>query len=351
MKIPASQIDSTAKSLPGNFSAALFYGPDQGLVAERAKKLCAQLLPHAEDPFSLVELSGENLKENPAKFFDELSAMGFFGSGRRVIKIRQADGDTTDILKNFLEDETLTANKELAFVVVMGGDLDTKSGLRALFEKSHHAVALPCYQDDERSLRQVISGILQEAGCACDAEALNYLQTVLGGDRMIVRSELAKLVLYVGAGNRVTQEAAEAAVGNVLESSLDDVARAMADGNLSQLFDQIRLAYDYAIAPFALLRAAMNYITKLDEVWSLTEQGISPNDAMEALRPPIFFKAKPAFRLHMTRWKEARVRAAALEILIGAEIASKQTGAPAELLAEHALMQVAKLIEPAKKAA
>src|ERR1700712_4998180 len=65
----------------------LLYGPDAGLVRERADALLASAVDDPSDPFSLVRLDGDELASEPSRLVDEAMTVPLFG-GRRAIRIR-----------------------------------------------------------------------------------------------------------------------------------------------------------------------------------------------------------------------------------------------------------------------
>ena len=62
----------------------LLYGPDAGLVRERADALMASAVDDPNDPFSLVRLDGDELSAEPSRLVDEAMTVPLFG-GRRAI--------------------------------------------------------------------------------------------------------------------------------------------------------------------------------------------------------------------------------------------------------------------------
>ena len=62
-------------------------------------------------------------------------------------------------------------------------------------------------------------------------DALRYVTSQLGADRQASRNALEKLALYAGAGASVSLEDAQAVVGDVAESTMDELAQAVASGN------------------------------------------------------------------------------------------------------------------------
>ena len=65
----------------------LLYGPDAGLVRERAEALLASAVDDPSDPFSLVRLDGDELSAEPSRLVDEALTIPLFG-GRRAIRVR-----------------------------------------------------------------------------------------------------------------------------------------------------------------------------------------------------------------------------------------------------------------------
>src|SRR6478735_10063343 len=65
----------------------LLYGPDAGLVRERADALIKSAVDDTNDPFSLVKIDGDELASEPSRLVDEAMTVPLFG-GRRAIRIR-----------------------------------------------------------------------------------------------------------------------------------------------------------------------------------------------------------------------------------------------------------------------
>ena len=62
----------------------LVFGPDAGLVSERATALIKASVDDVSDPFSLVRLEAEELSANPARLAEEAQTIPLFG-GRRAV--------------------------------------------------------------------------------------------------------------------------------------------------------------------------------------------------------------------------------------------------------------------------
>jgi DNA polymerase-3 subunit delta len=65
------EIDSFLARPDAGRPIILLYGPDLGLVRERADALMASAVDDPNDPFSLVRLDGDELAAEPSRLVDE----------------------------------------------------------------------------------------------------------------------------------------------------------------------------------------------------------------------------------------------------------------------------------------
>src|SRR5579872_2260202 len=155
--IKSHEADRYTAKPPKDLAIALVYGPDAGLVQERAEKLLKSVVPDLTDPFNVADLSESVLLSDPARLSDEASAISMMG-GRRVVRVRGAGNALADLFEEFLESEERLGD---ALVVVEGGDLSKGTGLRKLFESDGKAAALACYADTARNLEDVVRDTLR----------------------------------------------------------------------------------------------------------------------------------------------------------------------------------------------
>ncbi len=198
MKIAASRVDQFIRSPDPDVRAILIYGPDGGLIRERSDMLARQIVDDLDDPFRVAELDPAALKDDPARFADEAAAIAMTG-GRRVVRLRSAGDRQAIVIADFLSDPLGDS-----LILVEAGELAPRSALRKAFETSKIAAALPCYPDEGSALGKVIGETAAALGLTMEPAALRYLAAVLGGDRLMTRSEIDKLALYMGDETLVT---------------------------------------------------------------------------------------------------------------------------------------------------
>lgn len=335
MKVAANAAAGFVTSPPEAVRAVLLYGPDVGLVQERSASLAKAIVEDPRDPFRIADLTTASLRTDPALLSDEAAAMTLTG-GRRLVRVREA----TDVIAGILSDFLSGPPSGDALVVVEAGNLGPRSKLRKAFEGAKDAAALACYADEGRSLEAVIRDTLGRNGLGVSPDAMTYLCANLGSDRLVSRSELEKLSLYMGAnGGEVTLADASVSVGDSAMMTLDDIAFAVASGDTKKLPGLLDRAHQEGAAAVSLIRVVSRHFQRLHLVSAQLEGGSSAEAAMKSLRPPVFFKQAAAFQAQVRRWSSARL-ATALDALNDAEKASKTTGMPAEPITHQTLLRL-----------
>lgn len=339
MKIQAGRADGFARKPDAAVRAVLLYGPDSGLVRERAEAMIKAVAGAIDDPFRTREISAGELKDDPALLSDEANAMSLMG-GRRAVRLRGALDSHAKLFEDLLDDEV----RADSLVVVEAGLLSPSSKLRGLFEDHPKAAAIACYLDDESTLADVIRDSLRQAKLEVASDALEFLVGRLGGDRMLTRRELEKLAIYCaplnGEAGKVTLADAEACVGDSSEQGVDDIAMAVARGDIAELdrtYERVTREGTHAIA---ILRAVSRHFERLHFVAGKMAEGANADGAIKALRPPLFFKTLTPFKMALRQWPASNI-GRALELLLKAEMDCKTTGMPSEAITARVLMQLA----------
>jgi DNA polymerase-3 subunit delta len=325
MKVSAGKAASFIASPPKGVRAILLYGPDSGLVRERAGALTKTIVDDPKDPFRIAEIAANELRDDPARLSDEAAAISFTG-GKRVVRVR----DATDTISGPLTD---------ALVIVEAGNLTPRSKLRKAFETTECAAAIPCYADEGKALRDVISETLGDSNTRVSPDAMAFLLENLGSDRMVSRSELEKLRLYMGEGNEVTLDDAIACIGDSASMALDDIAFASASGNIDRLTHLMDRAHREGLAAISILRAVARHYQRLHLASGSVDEGKSIDMAIKSLRPPVFFKQADSFRAQVRLWPTKRL-GDALMSLSEAEVQCKTTGMPVDSLCDQTLLRL-----------
>lgn len=336
MKLAFRDIEPFVKNPNPAIRLILVYGPDSGLMQERAKTIGKSVVEDINDPFNVAVLSTDQLVEDPARLTDEAGAISMMG-GDRLIRIENAGDKLTPLVKEYLE-----APSGSTLVILEAGELGPKSSLRMACEKAKNAAALPCYVEDARDISRLIRETLSQHHLTIQQDASLWLAQNIAGDRARARGELEKLITYMGAASsQVTLEDCQAVCGEAGDRGLDDLVYATA----GRRADVALRAYDHlleeGVAFIAILRALQNHFRKLHVTKARMTDGMNADEAMKKLSPPIFFKQADGFKAQLHSWSSP-VLLQILSRLAAVEAQCKQTGMPAETLCSQAILGISK---------
>ena len=340
MKVSARNAEAFSATPPPDVRAVLVHGRDAGLIHERVKKLGHSVVADLKDPFQVSELSGSEVKSDPARLCDEAAAQSLMG-GKRVVFVRLGGEDITPALTTLFDSEAPGS-----LVILEAGDLAASSAVRKFMEKQDQAAVIACYEDNNASLGNFIAEVGRDHAVSFSRDATDYLVAHLGSDRMVSRREIEKLILYAGEKPEISLEDAIAVIGDNGALSIEEIIYAAASGDRQVLETGLSRAASEGISPIALLRAAQRHFHRLQMAAAAVTQGKSPAEAVKSLRPPVLFLFTDRFQSQLRIWTAGRLDAA-LQILTEAELQCKSTGFPDRSIGERTLLRLAQVARAA----
>jgi DNA polymerase-3 subunit delta len=231
--------------------------------------------------------------------------------------------------------------------VVEGGDLKGGSKIRKAFEESKRAIAIAFYEETAEERAAYAEQTLAEAGFEIEPSAREALLAGLPEDRGGVRAEIEKLALYAHGLGRPIDEADVLALSvAAAESEIDDAAGFALDGRPTDVARTLERAG--AANGVTILKALERKLLRLAEAQLLVAQGASRSEAAGKLRPPIFWKERPAFANRLAVWTPQRIQVGLARVW-AAETACKSAGAPAVLIASQCFAEIARLVSSTRR--
>lgn len=332
--IKAHEAERVLARLDPAWRLFLFYGPDSGLVSERAAALARASVDDVQDAFQLVRMDGDELASDPLKLTDEANTIGLFG-GKRAIRVSA----TSRPLLAAVEPLLATPSQD-AIVIVEAGDLQRPNPLRTACERARSALAVPCYGDAARDLGTIVDEMMRAGGKSIDRAARELLVGLLGGDRQTSRQEIDKLILYAGADTAVTQAHVEAVVGDTAQREQASVVDAVFSGRFAGLDLALGKLAGEGLDQGALLGAVLRHALALMKARLAVDQGRSPREAVGAMRLP--FPRIAAAEAALGAWSATRLKDA-IAILGAAMAAVRRDGDMAKPIAARALWTMTRM--------
>ncbi len=278
------------------------------------------------------------LTADPALLVAAATELPMFAA-RRPVRVDDAGEEVLPAVAQVL-DAPATVNP----VIVVAGALKKGSKLVARVEAAADALAVVNYLPDAAGSAATVTAMAAEQGLRLSREAVAALAQATGGDRGILRQEIAKLALYVDAAGdapTLVSLAEVVAIGaDFADADLGVLVDGVAGGGAVAVDRQLAELAASAIPRIVALRAVARRFWLLLELRAAVDGGASATRAVDAARPPIFWKEKAAVTAQLARWSTPAIRAA-LARLLEAERAVKRSGSAGDVAVDQLLLGLA----------
>jgi DNA polymerase-3 subunit delta len=312
----------------------LLYGPDAGLVRERADALLASAVDDPNDPFSLVRLDGDELSAEPSRLVDEAMTIPLFG-GRRAIRVRAGSRSFAGGIDALAEQPLKDCR-----IVIEAGELRPESPLRKACERAKTAVAIACYPDDAGQLARLIDNELRVSNLRIAADARAALTALLGGDRQASRNELKKLALYAHGKDEVTLDDVMAVVADASELKVDPIVDGAFAGKPEVVETEFAKAMVAGTYPGMIISAAQRQAAWLHKTALAVADGTSISTLLDSGFPRLHFSRKGNVETALRNFSAPRLLAIIEQLAVAALEARKQS-ALAAAIAQRTLLSIA----------
>jgi len=299
------------RGLPaGATSCRIFFfcGPDEAGASAAAQKLVAAL----PDPGERIELSGAQLKADPALLGDEARSTSLFG-GARHIWVRASGDDAHDALQILIETGEAGAG-EAAPVIVVATSATDKSRTAKLLEKRKDALVAMFYQPELRDAAQAVRGMADAAGLRLGGDLAERIARAAGLDVRLAQSEIDKLALYCDADPQSPKPATpedHAAIGAATEEDgFAPLVNAVLGGELGKIGTEVKRMRELGLNPVGVALALERRAGQLAQIAAF----LGPRGSFEQIdkgaemRLGIFYKEKRDIGVQYKRWSQPAAR-------------------------------------------
>ena len=278
-----------------NFQAILIYGENIG-IKDYIKE---STINQNKDSEIIIYFEGELLKSKGILYKNVINDSLF--NKKKLIFLQDASDKIYDEIAECLEKQ----NKDTK-IYIFSEKLEKKSKLRNLFEKNKNLAIFPCYQDNERTLITYVNEELREFK-GLTGEIVNLIIFKSSMDRRIIKSEIIKIKTYFLQKKINKTEILE--ILNIKKNiSFDEIRDNALNGakeKINQLLSEVEL---YNEDTFFYLNNLNYRVLKLQEIIEINNKNKNkPEEALEKLKPPIFWKDKPEIIQQLKKWNLARL--------------------------------------------
>lgn len=271
---------------------ALFYGENLGLK-EDLKKIIKNQNKNSE----ILRYAQEDLIKNNHLLINEIKNISLFEKN----KIFFVENVNDKLLELIQETENIISERK---IFLFSDILDKRSKLRNYMEKSKNCACVPCYQDNEISIKKLINSKLNGYS-GLTPYNMNLILDHTNLDRSKLNNELDKIISFFLDRNILSEKLEELlnAKTNDDFNKLIDEAFMGNKSNTNKLLSNTTMDYEKNILYLNIINQ------RLDKLLQIHQLNVSKiEDAINNLKPPIFWKDKPNITKQAKKWNKYKIK-------------------------------------------
>ena len=271
----------------------LFYGENLGLKNELKDKIKFQ-----NKKAEIINLSQDDIINNIDNFFNEVLNISLFDE-KKIYFINQVNDKILDAIK--IIEPKIDSQK----FYLISESLDKRSKIRNYFEKSNNCGVVACYTDNEISFKKIIIERLKNYK-GVTTENINLISDKCNLNRDKLNNELDKIYTFFLEKN-IDRNKLEILLDNKINNDFSLLKDEAFNGNR---IETNKLLSDTIIDTeknILYLNIINQRLLKLNEIFKLIGQ-TSLEKAIDMLKPPIFWKDKPAFLKQAKKWNMNKIK-------------------------------------------
>ena len=271
MKTTNSKFRADAPRAVRSCRIFFFCGPDEAGASAAANRI-VDMLPNAGER---VDLSGSELKSDPAKLGDEARSTSLFGGDRHIFARVQGE-EALEPLRTLIETGEAGSADACPVIVVATGATD-KSRTAKLLEKRGDALVAMFWPPDLRSVTGAVRGMGDEAGLRLTDMLAERIAAGVQLDVRLAQSEIDKLALYLDASPQSPRDVSpndlEAITAVSEEDDFAPLVNTVLSGQLEALPNELRRMREQSMNAVGLLLAVERRAAQLARIHAKLGRG------------------------------------------------------------------------------
>ena len=276
-----------------NNHMTLFYGENLGLKNDFKKNIKVN-----NQDVKIITFLQEEILKNENIFFNEILNASLFEK-KKIYFIENVNDKILNIIENIepkIDDQQIYLFSDL---------LDKRSKIRSYFEKSKKKIIVACYADNEITIKKIILNKLKGFK-GLSAQNINMIIDSSNLDRIKLNNELNKIITYF-TNKELNSDKLEILLDLKINDNFNILKDEALKGNKKQtnkLLSDTIIDEEKNVYYLSLINQRLN---KLAETFVL-EKKMNLEDAINMIKPPIFWKDKPTFFAQTKKWNSSKIQ-------------------------------------------
>ena len=263
----------------------LIYGENLGLINDLKSKILKK-----EQKNRILKFNQDEILKKENTFYEEINNKSLF-EDKKVFFI----DNVNDKFLKIVEQIRLLTNENKIYLY--SDLLEKKSKLRNFFEKDKKTDIVPCYQDNETTIKKIISEKLKNYD-GLTVPIINAIIDSCGNNRTKIRNEISKIMAFFN-GSPLNYDN----LSKLLNIKENDEFNFVRD---SAIAGNKKKTGEYLDSTVFEIEKTTYYLSNLNQRLIKLREVVKSKKNLEQtineIRPPIFWKDKSTFLLQARNW-------------------------------------------------
>ena len=284
-----------------SYNIILLYGKNDGLKTQ----IKNDILGNKKVTSNYEEKEFIDRSDN---LIEDISSKSFFNDEKVIIVNRVTDKIykiIIDIIEREFDDIT---------IILDADNLEKKSKIRSLFEKSKIHTCIPVYPDTVQVLSKIAYEYLKKNNIHISSSNLNLIVSKCNGDRKSLYSELDKILNYTKKGKKINSESIIKLINLAENHSISELIDNCLAKNKNKTIG-ILMENNFSSEDCILItRILFNKLKKILTLSVEFKKNKNLDLTISTAKPPIFWKDKEITRQQISNWTPEKVKEILYEI-------------------------------------
>ena len=293
-----------------------------------------------DNPFLVSKIDGNELKENPTILSDNLATITMFGE-KRVILLNLLYTTITQTIEKLINDNTTQGDNDF-LLIIKAGNLSSKSNFIKFLQTSSNCILVPCYDEELDKIKTKINELFNEYNLVFSNDFMSNFYNKFSTNSLVNQNEFEKLENFIFENRDISESLLLSFMANNEDINDKKIIDLCLSGKPKEALLYFNNIYDNSVSNIGIVRQFGNQLKLIEKLILLNKKGLSLRDAMNKIKPPIFFKNIPTVTAQCKIWSLKKV-AATQKNLIKLEINCKTSTYPEKTLISQFILSTSLL--------
>ena len=340
MKVHANQYLQFLNKNYNNHNIIFLYGTNNGLVNILFRDTIKSLKIDENNPFLVSKIDGNELKENPTVLSDNLATITMFGE-KKVILLNLLYTTITQIIEKLISDNITQKDNDFV-LIIKAGSLSSKSNFIKFLQKSSNCILVPCYDEELDKIKTKIDELFNRYNLVFSNDFMSNFYNKFSANSLVNQNEFEKLENFIFENKDVSESLLLSFMANNEDINNKKIIDLCLLGKPKEALLYFNNIYDNSVSNIGIVRQFGNQLKLIEKLILLNKKGLSLRDAVNKIKPAIFFKNIPTVTAQYKIWSLKKV-AATQKNLIKLEINCKISTYPEKTLISQFILSTSLL--------